>query len=122
MHQVLTNLYINALDAMEAKGGVQLIAKSRRLAKLNGLWVQIEVTDTGCGMAPETLDNIFVPFFTTKHESKEREGTGLGLPICQRIIEAHGGYIEVTSETGKGTSFYLNLPVRQFPRKSQENT
>ena len=105
---------------MDAKGGVQLIAKSRRLAKLNGLWVQIEVTDTGCGMSPETLDNIFVPFFTTKHESKEREGTGLGLPICQRIIEAHGGYIEVTSEACKGTSFYLNLLVRQFPRKSQE--
>jgi two-component system, NtrC family, sensor kinase len=61
------------------------------------------------------MEKIFVPFFTTKHESKEREGTGLGLPICQRIIVAHGGYIEVKSEMGKSTTFSVNLPLRQSP-------
>ncbi|HEY3198215.1 MAG TPA: ATP-binding protein [Nitrospirales bacterium] len=112
MRQVLGNLYINSLDAMEPAGVGQIITKTCPLMKPDGIWVQIEITDTGCGMPPETLDNIFVPFFTTKHESKEREGTGLGLPICQRIIVAHGGYIEVKSEIGKGTTFLVNLPVR----------
>ncbi len=118
MRQVLTNLNINALDAMEALGGGQLITKTRRLVKSDGVWVQIEVTDSGCGVTADTLEKIFVPFFTTKHESKEREGTGLGLPISQRIIVAHGGYIEVKSEVGKGTTFSVNLPVR-VPRDPQ---
>jgi signal transduction histidine kinase len=112
MRQVLANLYINSLDAMEAAEGGQIITKTCRLTKPDGVWVRIEITDTGCGMLPDTLDKIFVPFFTTKHESKEREGTGLGLPICQRIVVAHGGYVEVKSEIGKGTTFLVNLPVR----------
>jgi signal transduction histidine kinase len=119
-HQVVANLQINALDAMGSNGGGQLITKTRRLAKSNDIWVQLEVTDTGCGMEGETLEHIFVPFFTTKHESTEREGTGLGLPICQRIVEAHDGYIEVKSEIGKGTSFFVNLPVRHRPKESAE--
>ena len=112
MRQVLANLYINALDAMEARGEGQIITKTCGLMKPDGRWAQIEITDSGVGMPPDTLEKIFVPFFTTKHESKEREGTGLGLPICQRIIVAHGGYIEVKSEMGKGTTFMVNLPVR----------
>ena len=118
MRQVLTNLNINALDAMEALGRGQLITKTHRLVKSDGIWVQIEITDSGCGITADTLEKIFVPFFTTKHESKEREGTGLGLPISQRIIVAHGGYIEVKSEVGKGTTFSVNLPVR-VPRDPQ---
>jgi len=112
IRQVLANLNINALDAMAGKTEGQLITKTRRLMKPDGVWVQIDIRDTGSGMSPDTLDRIFVPFFTTKHESKEREGTGLGLPICQRIVVAHGGYIEVKSEIDKGTAFLVNLPVR----------
>jgi signal transduction histidine kinase len=112
IHQVLANLYINALDAMAAGEGSQIITKTYRLTKRDGVWVRIEITDTGCGMLPDTLEKIFVPFFTTKHESKEREGTGLGLAICQRIVVGHGGYIEVKSEIGRGTTFLVNLPVR----------
>jgi two-component system NtrC family sensor kinase len=112
IHQVLANLYINALDAMVPGEGSQIITKTCRLTKPDGVWIRIEITDTGCGMPPDTLEKIFVPFFTTKHESKEREGTGLGLAICQRIVVAHGGYIEVKSEIGKGTTFLVNLPVR----------
>ncbi len=113
--QVLGNLFINALDAMEEQKGGQLTTRTRRLVKPEGVWVQFEITDSGCGMPPDTLEKIFVPFFTTKHESKEREGTGLGLPICQRIIVAHGGYIEVKSEIGKSTTFSVNLPLRHSP-------
>ena len=120
--QVLGNLIINALDAMEKQKGGQLITRTRRLVKPDGVWVQFEITDSGCGMPPDTLEKIFVPFFTTKHESKEREGTGLGLPICQRIIVAHGGYIEVKSEIGKSTTFSVNLPLRQSPNDSASHS
>jgi two-component system, NtrC family, sensor kinase len=113
LHQVFVNLDINALDAMEVVETRQLITKTRRLAKPDGLWIQIEITDTGTGIPPDTLDTIFVPFFTTKHESREREGTGLGLSICQRIVEAHGGYFEVKSKVGYGTTFYVNMPVHE---------
>jgi len=69
------------------------------------------VTDTGCGIPPADLEHIFDPFYTTKHESQEREGTGLGLTIVHQIVEEHGGHIEVTSEFGRGTTFLVNLPA-----------
>ena len=69
---------------------------------------RITVSDTGCGMSKEVLDNIFVPFYTTK---KPGEGTGLGLAIVQRLIEAHHGFIKADSEEGKGTTFILYFPL-----------
>jgi hypothetical protein len=57
------------------------------------------------------LDHIFDPFYTTKHESGEREGTGLGLTIAHQIVQEHGGYVEVFSEVGHGTKFMASLPV-----------
>lgn len=108
--QVLLNLFLNALDAIGEEGG-RLIVKTHRLTKPNGdSWAQVEVADTGCGISAEDLDHIFDPFYTTKHESEEREGTGLGLTIVHQIIQEHGGYIEVDSEIGRGTTFFVNLP------------
>lgn len=65
----------------------------------------------GCGIPPEHLERVFDPFFTTKHKSLIREGTGLGLAIAHRIIEEHGGSIELSSEVGKGTSVFINIPL-----------
>jgi signal transduction histidine kinase len=108
--QVLLNLFINAIEAMGDDG--QLIVRTRRLAKAPGdTWAQIEVTDTGCGIPPADLEHIFDPFYTTKHESKEHEGTGLGLTIVHQIVQEHGGHIEVKSEFGRGTTFLVNLPT-----------
>ena len=110
--QVLLNLLLNAIEAMNGAGG-RLIVKTHRLAKSpDDSWVQIEVGDTGCGIAPADLDHIFDPFYTTKHASEEREGTGLGLTIAHQIIQEHGGHITVESELGKGTTFFVNLPVK----------
>jgi len=110
--QVLLNLLINAIDAMNGDGG-QLIVKTHRLAKSpDDSWVQIEIGDTGCGIAPADLDHIFDPFYTTKHASEEREGTGLGLTIAHQIVQEHGGHITVESELGKGTTFSISLPVK----------
>ena len=109
--QVLLNLFINAIEAMGDRGG-ELIVRTHRLSKAPGdTWVQMEVTDTGCGIAPADLEHIFDPFYTTKHESQEREGTGLGLTIVHQIVQEHGGHIEVKSALGRGTTFLVNLPA-----------
>jgi signal transduction histidine kinase len=106
--QVLLNLFLNAMDAMEESGG-RLTVKTRRLQKTEQAWLQIEISDTGVGIAPGNLEHIFDPFYTTKHESGEREGTGLGLAIVHQIIQEHQGFIEVDSAPGAGTAFYVNL-------------
>lgn len=100
--QVVTNLVLNARDAMEARGSITILAC--RPAR-NG-FIQMDVIDTGKGMPPETMSRIFEPLFTTKGSS----GTGLGLVVTRRIVEAHQGTIEVHSEEGKGTRFTISLP------------
>lgn len=109
--QVLLNLFLNAVEAMADRGG-RLTVKTHRLIKSTGEpWVQVEVADTGPGIPVADLEHIFDPFYTTKHQSEEREGTGLGLTIVHQIIQEHRGYIEVNSEVGCGTTFFVSLPV-----------
>ena len=112
------NLFINGVESMAGRTGRLTVATRRTTKHGTEAWVQIEVTDTGCGIAADTLEHIFDPFFTTKHESAEREGTGLGLAIAHQIVRDHGGYLEVTSRPGQGTSFFVNLPVDP-PRRAQ---
>ncbi len=122
--QVLHNLFQNAMEAMDKDGG-QLTVRTHRVTKLSGdLWVQIEVSDTGSGIAPANLEHIFDPFYTTKHESGEREGTGLGLNIVHQIIQEHHGFIEVESTLGSGTTFYVNLranPLAHVSSKKEQS-
>jgi two-component system, NtrC family, sensor kinase len=111
--QVLLNLLINAMEAMGDRGG-RLTVRTRPLSKPGGdMWAQVEVCDTGPGIAPADLDHIFDPFYTTKHHSEEREGTGLGLTIVHQIVQEHHGYIEVESQPGRGTTFFVSVPIRQ---------
>ena len=69
--------------------------------------IRVDVEDTGCGMSEEMQSRVFSPFFTTK-----RDGTGLGLPVTRRIIEDHGGTVELESRPGAGTRFTLRIPAR----------
>ncbi len=109
--QVLLNLLLNAIEAI-GPGGGRLIVETHRLTKSGGdSWVQVAVTDTGCGIASGDLDHIFDPFYTTKHASDEREGTGLGLTIVHQIVQEHGGHITVDSQVGRGTTFLVRLPI-----------
>ncbi len=101
LQQVFLNLFLNARDAME--GGGTLTVESGN----DDTIVRIDVTDTGHGIAPEHLNRIYDPFFTTK---SARKGTGLGLSISYGIIQEHGGTIEVFSRPGGGTRFRLELP------------
>ena len=108
LHQVFLNLGLNALQAVNDEGKVRITTRTRRSARRDGVADHVEVTflDNGEGIRQEALNDIFIPFFTTKDG-----GTGLGLPICQRIVENHGGRIEVRSQQGKGSAFTVLLPT-----------
>src|SRR4029079_17087237 len=106
--QVFLNLSLNALQAM-TQGGRLLISTSLRRATRRSAaaaFLEVRFRDTGVGIPPGDIKNLFIPFFTTKEK-----GTGLGLPISQRIIENHGGTIEVRSQPGEGAAFTVLLPI-----------
>jgi two-component system NtrC family sensor kinase len=102
LNQVWMNLLVNAAHAITGKG--QIVVRSYQEEET----VLVEISDTGCGIPAENLKKIFEPFFTTKEVGK---GTGLGLSLSYRIVERHGGTIEVKSQVGKGTSFMVRLPL-----------
>jgi two-component system cell cycle sensor histidine kinase/response regulator CckA len=118
MEQVLMNLFVNAADAMP--GGGKLILQSmntthevmsgKLYTPTPGKYVMLTVTDTGTGMDRATMERIFDPFFTTKGMGR---GTGLGLASSYGIIKGHGGYIEVDSRVGQGSSFRIFLPASE---------
>jgi signal transduction histidine kinase len=99
IRRVLVNLVSNAIQAMP-KGGKLTLRASRSDGK-----TLIRVRDTGNGMTQEVMEKLFQPLFTTK-----AKGTGFGLPVCKRLVEAHGGEIVVESEPGKGTIFTITIP------------
>jgi two-component system sensor histidine kinase HydH len=102
MNQVFLNLYLNAIEAMEHGGTVSVAFNQREDLKS----VRITISDTGSGIKKKDLVHVFDPYFTTK-----QSGTGLGLAIVHNIIEAHNGEVRVESETGKGTTVTIILPV-----------
>jgi PAS domain S-box-containing protein len=126
VHQLLTNLCVNARDAMP-RGGALTIAVERvvldefyagmNLEARPGPYVLMRVDDTGMGIPPEIVDRIFEPFFTTKELGK---GTGLGLSTVHAIVRNLGGFIDVDSEVGKGTRFNVYLPAAVSDQTSEE--
>jgi len=116
IQQVLMNLYVNSANAMP--GGGDLILKTMNVSHQkmrdkpykvkSGNYVMLKVTDNGTGMDKKTTERIFEPFFTTKEMGR---GTGLGLASAYGIIKGHGGYVDVDSKEGLGTSFYIYLPA-----------
>jgi two-component system NtrC family sensor kinase len=109
--RVFQNLISNAVDAMP--GGGKLTVTS----KVNGKEVVIDVSDTGAGIGEENLALLFTPFFTTKSK-----GLGLGLAICRRLVEAHGGRIDVRSKLGEGTTMSVTLPLYSPEDAPQEQS
>jgi two-component system NtrC family sensor kinase len=111
INQVFINLVTNAVQAMDGKGTLTITTRAQ------GGWVEICVKDTGCGIAPEHIDKIMDPFFTTKPVG---QGTGLGLSIVRRIVDEHNGRISVESKVGVGTSITIALPVDRADVTTQE--
>ena len=108
LNQVLLNLYLNALQAMEEGGVLTVTAGPGRQDNM----VDITVRDSGCGIPEELLERILDPYFTTKSE-----GTGLGLAMAYKIIDEHGGTIQFTSRVGEGTVVTVSLPVAEDGRQ-----
>ncbi|RKY54062.1 MAG: hypothetical protein DRP89_05390, partial [Candidatus Neomarinimicrobiota bacterium] len=106
IQQVITNLLLNSLDAMEDGG--TLTITTRRYKKMSEDMVRIMVADSGIGISEEDITKIFQPFYSTKEK-----GTGMGLAICRRIVNEHGGEISVESTVGKGTTFSVILPIHK---------
>ncbi len=102
VNQILLNLYLNAIQAMEKGGNLHVIVSETR----KGRAIAIEVKDTGKGISPEDLEHIFDPYFTTRSD-----GTGLGLAMVHSAVEAMGCEIFVSSQEGEGTQFILTIPV-----------
>lgn len=122
LHQVLMNLVVNAHDAMPAGGMLTIAGENMFIdeayAKMNleskvGHYIVITVTDTGLGMSPKIVENIFEPFFTTKEVGT---GTGLGLSTALGIIKSHNGFVTVSSQVGKGSTFKVFLPSAESPQ------
>ena len=110
LQQVFLNLFLNARDAMAAGGQLRVTTA------YNGV-VTVAVADSGSGIAPEHVDRIYDPFFTTKTAPKEgeRRGTGLGLAVTYGIMQEHAGKIRVESRPGAGTTFALDFPLKEAP-------
>lgn len=117
LHQVLLNLCVNARDAMPSGGRLTLATKKVEISSVHpgmppnarvGLFVALQVYDTGTGISAEIRDRIFDPFFSTKSPDK---GTGLGLSTVMGIIKGHDGFLEVSSAPGQGTTFTVFLPA-----------
>jgi two-component system, NtrC family, sensor histidine kinase HydH len=102
--QVLLNLYLNSIDALEAGGSLLVSA----VAQDQGRWVVFKVSDTGHGISKENQAQVFDPYYTTKST-----GTGLGLAIAHNIVDAHGGRIEVDSAPGAGTTMTVRIPINR---------
>lgn len=122
INQLLINLCVNAIDAMQHMGGIVAIELSNHvldetearahLSMEPGRYVMLLVTDDGCGMENGTLDRIFDPYFTTKPVGK---GSGIGLAVVRGVVERHGGAIYVKSVPGKGTAFSVLFPAYDGP-------
>jgi signal transduction histidine kinase len=122
LQQVFLNLILNAKDAMP-KGGTltvrtsnghgEALSSGRLPGQAASAGVNVSISDTGSGIAPEHLTRIYDPFFTTKATPREgeRRGTGLGLAVTYGIIQEHAGKIWVESQAGQGTTFFLEFPM-----------
>jgi two-component system nitrogen regulation sensor histidine kinase GlnL len=121
--QVVLNLARNAVDASPAGGRVTLRVEAASERPDDSPGIALSVHDEGPGIAPELRDKLFLPFFTTKSD-----GTGLGLAVCQKIVEEHHGALHWSSEPGRGTTFTVELPRRQSgaahaaPRGTEEDS
>lgn len=107
LESALLNIILNAIEAMDNSGKLTISTALIESGKENPI-IEINISDTGCGVKPEDMERIFIPCFTTKSS-----GSGLGLTITQKIIEAHNGTIKVNSKINEGTTFTIHLPLKQ---------
>jgi two-component system, cell cycle sensor histidine kinase and response regulator CckA len=118
IHRMLANLLANARDAVQDIGEISVRTENYyadnttvaygRVPK--GEYIKLTIADTGCGIPQDIIERVFDPFFTTKSADKKR-GSGLGLSVVDAVVKDHGGYLDLESKVGEGTSFYIYFPV-----------
>jgi signal transduction histidine kinase len=112
--RTVTNILANAIDAsgsgMEIR--VELIALEKTEPARD--WFRIRVIDHGEGIAPDNMQRVFTPYFTTKNRGDDQRGFGLGLSICRKVVQIHGGSLKITSQPKKGTTVFIDLPDHQL--------
>ncbi|TYQ23969.1 PAS domain S-box protein [Pseudanabaena sp. UWO310] len=117
LRQVLINLFGNAVKFTD-HGSVSLLV-SARASELNNYKIRFEIADTGVGIAPDTLTDIFLPFQQVGDRARRYSGTGLGLPICQKLVEMMGGKLHVESRLHEGSTFWFEIELFEVPHYSQ---
>jgi PAS domain S-box-containing protein len=118
LHRVTTNILSNAVDALQNVGHIHVKTESYYADDVSGAYgrvpkgeyVKLTISDTGCGMSDDIAQKIFDPFFTTKSTDMKR-GSGLGLSVVDAVVKDHGGYLDIETIVGKGTSFYVYFPI-----------
>lgn len=128
LHRAINNLLHNAIDAMQGIGQITVKTENYYVDEVSvaygrvpkGEFVKLTISDTGCGIPDDTVQKIFDPFFTTKVSDKKR-GSGLGLSVVDAVVKDHGGYLDLSTRIGVGTSFYLYLPVTRESADEQQS-
>jgi len=106
--ETILNVLLNALESVSVGGRIEIRLEKVDRADRGGSFSRISISDTGVGISPENVDRIFERYFTTKEG-----GTGLGLAVVERAMTAHGGFTEVESQLGVGTTFRIHLPLER---------
>jgi signal transduction histidine kinase/ActR/RegA family two-component response regulator len=125
--RVIQNLTQNAAEALVGDGNITVVASRQAFRDVHegycdipvGDYAVIEVSDNGAGIEPGNMDRIFEPFFTAKSPG-ERKGSGLGLSVVHGVVEEHGGYLDLTSESGRGTSVFVYLPLATLAESQKD--
>jgi PAS domain S-box-containing protein len=118
IHRVITNLLCNAVDALQNIGHINIKTENYYADDVSGAYgrvpkgeyVKLTISDTGCGISDDIVQKILDPFFTTKTTDQKR-GSGLGLSVVNAVVKDHGGYLDLETQSGKGTSFYIYFPI-----------
>ena len=113
IQRLIANLISNAIDASPEGSTIRVELVRLEKTEINRDWLRIRIIDQGEGIRKEDLNRIFTPYFTTKNHGDENRGFGLGLSICRKIVNLHGGNVSISSQLKKGTTVELDLPSRQ---------
>ena len=112
--RTITNVLGNAIDA--SGSGTEILVELCKLEKTEPEreWYRVRIIDQGEGIPADNLHRIFTPYFTTKNRGDEQRGFGLGLSICRKVVQLHGGTLKITSQQNKGTTVFIDLPDHQL--------
>jgi len=114
--RTITNVLGNAIDASGSGTEIRVELTSLEKTEPDRDWFRIRIIDQGEGIPADNLQRIFTPYFTTKNRGDEQRGFGLGLSICRKVVQLHGGLLKITSAPKKGTTVFIDLPDRQLSR------